>query len=75
MVAGKVHPADEEGKRMIREWVALAQHPAFQHRVVSLEDYDISLAQELVQGVTYGANMPRPLWEACGTSWDEGAGQ
>ena len=68
VVAGKAHPADEEGKRMIQEWVALAQHPAFRHRVVFLEDYDIALAQELVQGVDVWISTPRPLWEACGTS-------
>ena len=68
VVAGKAHPADEDGKRMIQAWIALARHPALRHRVVFLEDYDISLAQELVQGVDLWINMPRPLWEACGTS-------
>jgi len=53
---------------MIQAWIALARHPALRHRVVFLEDYDISLAQELVQGVDVWINMPRLLWEACGTS-------
>jgi starch phosphorylase len=35
---------------------------------VFLEDYDISLAQELVQGVDVWINTPRRTWEACGTS-------
>ncbi|HTZ70464.1 MAG TPA: alpha-glucan family phosphorylase [Acetobacteraceae bacterium] len=68
VVAGKAHPADEAGKHMIQEWFDFAQDPAFRHRVVLLEDYDISLAQELVQGVDVWINTPRLLWEACGTS-------
>ena len=68
VVAGKAHPADAEGKRMIAEWVAFAAHPEFRARVVFLEDYDITLAQELVQGVDVWINTPRRPWEACGTS-------
>ena len=68
VVAGKAHPADAEGKRMIAEWVAFTAHPHLWHRVVFLEDYDIALAQELVQGVDVWINTPRRPWEACGTS-------
>ena len=68
VVAGKAHPADEEGKRMIAEWVAFTEHPRLWERVVFLEDYDIALAQELVQGVDVWINTPRRPWEACGTS-------
>jgi starch phosphorylase len=68
VLAGKAHPADEEGKEMIREWIDLAQGPEFRQRVVFLEDYDIALAQELVQGVDVWINTPRRPWEACGTS-------
>jgi len=68
VMAGKAHPADTEGKQMIRDWVVLEQTPALRDRIVFLEDYDISLAQELVQGVDVWINTPRPPWEACGTS-------
>ena len=68
VVAGKAHPDDAEGKRMIEEWVAFTAHPELWHRVVFLEDYDIALAQELVQGVDVWINTPRRPWEACGTS-------
>src|SRR5271167_387508 len=68
VLAGKAHPADDEGKEMIREWVDLAQQSEFRRRVVFLEDYDIALAQELVQGVDVWINTPRRPWEACGTS-------
>jgi starch phosphorylase len=56
-----VHPADDEGKRMIQEWVEFAQHATIRDRVVFLEDYDIALAQDLVQAVDVWINMPRPL--------------
>ena len=53
---------------MIQEWIGFAQDPRYRRRVVFLEDYDISLAQELVQGVDVWINTPRRPWEACGTS-------
>ena len=68
VVAGKAHPDDDEGKRMIQEWIAFAQRPEFRHRVVFLEDYDIALAEVLVKGVDVWINTPRRPWEACGTS-------
>jgi glycogen phosphorylase len=68
VVAGKAHPDDEDGKEMIREWIAFARRPEYRRRVVFLEDYDIALAQELVKGVDVWVNTPRRPWEACGTS-------
>ena len=68
VVAGKAHPADLRGKAMIREWIDAARDPALRQRVVFLEDYDMALAQELVQGVDVWINTPRRPWEACGTS-------
>jgi starch phosphorylase len=68
IIAGKAHPADNEGKRLIREWVQFAARPEIRKHVVFLEDYDIALAQEMVQGVDVWINTPRRPWEACGTS-------
>ena len=68
VVAGKAHPADMIGKEMIRQWIEFARQPRFRRRVVFLEDYDIDLAQHLVQGVDVWINTPRRPWEACGTS-------
>jgi glycogen phosphorylase len=68
VVAGKAHPADYKGKEMVTAWINLAAQPGYQRRVVFLEDYDIALAQELVQGVDVWINTPRRPWEACGTS-------
>lgn len=68
VLAGKAHPADMAGKQMIREWIAFADQPRLRQRVVFLEEYDLGLAQELVQGVDVWLNFPRAPWEACGTS-------
>jgi starch phosphorylase len=68
VVAGKAHPADNVGKGMIQEWINLARDPRYRNHVVFLEDYDISLAQEMTQGVDVWINTPRRPWEACGTS-------
>ena len=68
VLAGKAHPEDTEGKLMIRAWIDLARQPRYRRRVVFLDDYDIALAQELVQGVDVWINTPRRPWEACGTS-------
>jgi len=68
VVAGKAHPADEEGKRLLEAWVAFVRQPAMRSRAVVLEDYDIALAQKLVEGVDVWINTPRRPWEACGTS-------
>lgn len=68
IVAGKAHPADFTGKGMIREWIDVARQPRFRRRVVFLEDYDLDMAQHLVQGVDVWINTPRRPWEACGTS-------
>jgi starch phosphorylase len=68
IVAGKAHPADELGKRMIEQWVRFMADPDVRLRAVFLEDYDMTLAQEMVQGVDVWLNTPRRPWEACGTS-------
>lgn len=68
IVAGKAHPDDALGKRYVRAWARFAQQPGIRRRVVFMEDYDIALAQELVQGVDVWINTPRRPWEASGTS-------
>jgi starch phosphorylase len=68
VVAGKAHPADEEGKRFVQAWVAFVNRPDVRSRAVFLEDYDLALAQELVAGVDVWVNTPLRPWEACGTS-------
>ena len=68
VIAGKAHPADVEGQRFVREWIEYGSQSAVRGRVIFLEDYDLALAAELVQGVDLWINTPRRPWEACGTS-------
>ncbi|MDQ2796792.1 MAG: alpha-glucan family phosphorylase, partial [Actinomycetota bacterium] len=66
--AGKAHPADDEGKEMIRQIVAWAREEGVEHRFVFLDDYDIAVARTLYQGADVWLNNPRRPLEACGTS-------
>jgi glycogen phosphorylase len=66
--AGKAHPADHEGKELIKTIVNFARDPAVRRRMVFLENYDISVARHLVQGVDVWLNTPRRPYEASGTS-------
>jgi starch phosphorylase len=68
VVAGKAHPADEGGKRLIQELVRFADEQRVRHRIVFLPDYDMAMSQALLPGCDVWLNNPlRPL-EACGTS-------
>ncbi len=66
--AGKAHPRDDEGKELIRQIASLARDPLFRRRIVFLEDYDLSVARYLVQGVDVWLNTPLRPNEASGTS-------
>jgi len=66
--AGKAHPRDEEGKRLIQQIVAASQRPELKGRLISLEDYDMELAKLMVQGVDLWLANPRRPLEACSTS-------
>jgi glycogen phosphorylase len=66
--AGKAHPRDEGGKRLIQEIVHFIRHEGARNRMVFLEDYDMSVARRLIQGVDVWLNNPRRPMEASGTS-------
>jgi starch phosphorylase len=66
--AGKAHPQDAEGKRLIQQITQTARDPRFRKHLVFLEDYDINLSRYLVQGVDVWLNTPRRPLEASGTS-------
>jgi len=68
IIAGKAHPQDEEGKELVQAWWRFSLRREVRDRVVFLADYDMSLAEQLVQGVDLWVNTPRRPWEACGTS-------
>lgn len=66
--AGKAHPHDHPGKELIRDVVRFANMPEFRHAFVFLENYDMTVAHYLVQGVDIWLNTPRRPQEASGTS-------
>ena len=68
VLAGKAHPQDSEGQWMLRQWVEFSRRPEVRTRVVFLSDYDLLVAEHLVQGVDLWVNTPRRPWEASGTS-------
>ncbi|HWB97771.1 MAG TPA: alpha-glucan family phosphorylase, partial [Bryobacteraceae bacterium] len=68
VIAGKAHPKDHPGKTLIREIVQFSRDPELWKHVVFVEDYDMKVARELVQGVDLWLNNPRRGEEACGTS-------
>jgi starch phosphorylase len=68
IIAGKAHPDDERGKHLVHEWIRFIERPEIRDRAVFLADYDMALAQQLVQGVDVWINTPLRMLEACGTS-------
>lgn len=68
VIAGKAHPADDGGKRLIQELVRFADDPEVRHRIVFLPNYDIAMAQPLYPGCDVWLNNPLRPYEACGTS-------
>jgi starch phosphorylase len=68
VIAGKSHPHDEAGKKIIQDLVKFIKHEGGGGRMVFLEDYDMQLARALVQGVDLWLNNPRRPYEASGTS-------
>ncbi|MDR2348761.1 MAG: alpha-glucan family phosphorylase, partial [Bifidobacteriaceae bacterium] len=68
VVAGKSHPADEQGKSLIQELVRFSDDPEVRGKIVFLPNYDMDMAETLFPGCDVWLNNPlRPL-EACGTS-------
>ncbi len=68
IMAGKAHPADDGGKKLIQAIVALADDPEVRHRIAYLPNYDIAMAQPLYPGCDVWLNNPLRPYEACGTS-------
>jgi starch phosphorylase len=68
LFAGKAHPKDDAGKRLIQKIIHFSQTPEARRRVVFLENYDLDTARYLVSGVDVWLNNPRRPLEASGTS-------
>jgi starch phosphorylase len=66
--AGKAHPRDEPGKRVLQQIAELMRDPQFHDKFVFVEDYDINVGRLFVQGVDVWLNNPRRPLEASGTS-------
>lgn len=68
IIAGKAHPADTQGKELIKQLIHFVRNESFRQHIVFLEDYDINVARYMVQGVDVWLNTPRRPMEASGTS-------
>jgi glycogen phosphorylase len=66
--AGKAHPADDEGKRILQRIYNFAHNQEMGGRIAFVENYDEQLGQYMVHGVDLWLNNPLPPMEACGTS-------
>jgi glycogen phosphorylase len=73
LFAGKAHPADDLGKSMISQLVQFSSDPEVRHRIVFVENYDISVARMFYQGSDVWLNTPRRPMEASGTSGEKAA--
>ena len=68
ILAGKAHPQDGAGQAMVQQWVNFIRRPEIRVHAVFLSDYDMLMAERLVQGMDVWINTPRRPWEASGTS-------
>ena len=68
VLAGKAHPRDEGGKRLIEQLHGWARELEGTVQVVFLPDYAMELARLLVSGVDVWLNTPQRPREASGTS-------
>ncbi len=66
--AGKAHPADAPAHEIIKHINDIAKQEGFHGKVVLVENYNMTLARNLVQGVDIWLNNPRRPLEASGTS-------
>jgi len=66
--AGKAHPRDEGGKRLIEQIYSYAKQLKDDVEIVYLENYDMSIAAKMVGGVDVWLNTPLRPMEASGTS-------
>jgi glycogen phosphorylase len=68
ILAGKAHPRDDDGKRLVQRLFEIKNHPQVGRRVVYLDDYDVALGAAMTRGCDIWVNVPRPPLEASGTS-------
>ena len=66
--AGKAHPADMTGKKILQRIFKIAEDPKLRSRIAFVEDYGENVAKYLLHGVDVWLNNPLIPMEACGTS-------
>lgn len=66
--AGKAHPDDRPGQHLLKTVFDISMRPEFQGKIMLLENYNLSMARELLAGVDVWLNNPEYPLEACGTS-------
>ncbi len=66
--AGKAHPRDWMGKRLIEEIHEMKKNLKDIMKIVYLENYNLEMAAKLTAGVDVWLNTPLPPYEASGTS-------
>ena len=66
--AGKAHPRDENGKKLIKETYEYADRLKPEMRIAYIENYNMGIAAKLTSGVDVWLNTPLPPLEASGTS-------
>ena len=68
LIAGKAHPHDHKGQALIKAWTVFIARPEIRNSIVFLVDYDMQVAEKMVQGVDVWINTPTRPMEASGTS-------
>jgi starch phosphorylase len=68
LFSGKAHPKDLGGQELIRQLNVLANEDGFRGKIFFIENYDMSVARDLISGVDVWLNNPRRPQEASGTS-------
>lgn len=71
--AGKAHPADYPGQKIIKQICSLAKEERFRGRIIFVENYDMHAARYILSGVDLWLNTPRRPLEASGTSGQKAA--
>jgi starch phosphorylase len=66
--AGKAHPADDHGKRILQRIYQLSHSADAGGRVAFVQDYEMHVARALFNSVDVWLNIPRVPKEASGTS-------
>ncbi len=68
LISGKAHPADIEGKKLLKNIITLINNNNLASKIIFIENYDLQIAKHLVQSCDLWLNTPIRTLEASGTS-------